>query len=334
MDIESVNIESQILAELSEDHYSSGQAISRKLNMTRSAVWKHIVKLRERGYVIDASPRHGYRLAGRPDKLLPAELVPLLKTEVIGGRIIHLEKTGSTADEARRLIGEQAAEGTVVIAEGQTSGRGRLGREWNTPSGQAVAVSVVLYPSISPMQVPLLSLATGIAVSNAVESVTGGEASPAVKWPNDVYLNGKKLAGVLVEMAAELDQVKWAIDSFGINVNNSFGDTPLADTATSLAVELGRKLSRRELVAAVLNELDSIYSRSRAPAGLDAIRHDFEKRDLLQGKRIEVVTPTGKVEGIAMGIDAEGRLLVREPSGETRALFSGEATLSGAGNLL
>lgn len=334
MSIESVNIESQVLAELSEDHYSSGQAISRKLNMTRSAVWKHIVKLRERGYVIEASPRHGYRLAGRPDKLLPAEIRPLLKTEVIGGRIIHLEMTGSTADEARRLIGEQAPEGTVVIAEGQSSGRGRLGREWKTPPGQAVAVSVVLYPSISPMQVPLLSLATGIAVSNAVESVTGGEASPAVKWPNDVYLNGKKLAGVLVEMAAELDQVKWAIDSIGINVNNSFTDTPLADRATSLAVELGRKVSRRELVAAVLNELDGIYSRSRTPAGLDAIRHDFEKRDLLQGRRIEVVTPTGKVDGIAIGIDAEGRLLVREPSGATRALFSGEATLSGAGNIL
>ncbi|MHB9112034.1 MAG: biotin--[acetyl-CoA-carboxylase] ligase [Thermoleophilia bacterium] len=329
-----MNIETQVLAELSEDRYSSGQAISRKLNMTRSAVWKHIVKLRERGYVIEASPRHGYRLAGRPDKLLPAEIGPLLKSEVVGGRIVHLEETGSTADEARRLIGDNATEGTVVIAEAQSSGRGRLGREWKTPPGQVIALSVVLYPSLSPTQVPLLSLATGIAVRNAVESVTGGEASPAVKWPNDVYLNGKKLVGVLVEMAAELDQVKWAIASIGINVNNSFRDTQLADTATSLAVELGRKFSRRELVAAVLNELDSIYSRSRTPAGLDSIRRDFEKIDLLQGRRIEVVTPAGKVDGIAMGIDAEGRLLVRESGGGTRAFFSGEATLSGAGTML
>lgn len=325
-----MNIESQVLAELSEDHYSSGQAISRKLNMTRSAVWKHIVKLRERGYVIEASPRHGYRLAGRPDKLLPAELKPLLKTGFVGSRIVHLEETGSTADEARRLIGEKAPEGTVVIAEGQTSGRGRLGREWRTPPGQAVALSVIFYPSISPTQVPLLSLATGIAVRNAVETVTGGETAPVVKWPNDVYLNGKKLAGVLVEMSAELDQVKWAIDSVGINVNNSFADTPLSEKATSLASELGRRFSRRELVAAVLNELESIYTSSRTAAGLEAIRSDFEKLDLLQGQRIEVSTPTGKVEGIAMGIDAEGRLLVREPGGGVSALFSGEATLSSA----
>jgi len=329
-----VNIETQVLAELSEDRYSSGQAISRKLNMTRSAVWKHIVKLRERGYIIEASPRHGYRLAGRPDKLLPAEIRPLLKTEVIGGRIVHLEETGSTADEARRLIGENASEGTVVIAESQSSGRGRLGREWKTPPGQAIAFSVILYPSISPMQVPLLSLATGIAVRNAVESMTGGEASPVVKWPNDVYLNGKKLAGILVEMAAELDQVKWAIDSIGINVNNAFRGTGLADSATSLAAELGRKVSRRELAAAVLNELDDVYSRSRTPAGLDVIRRGFEKLDMLQGQKIEVTTPGGKVSGIAMGIDAEGRLLVREPGGGTSALFSGEATLSGAGSIL
>ncbi|MHB8792688.1 MAG: biotin--[acetyl-CoA-carboxylase] ligase [Thermoleophilia bacterium] len=329
-----MNIESQVLAELSEDRYSSGQAISKKLNMTRSAVWKHIVKLRERGYVIDASPRHGYRLAGRPDKLLPAEIRPLLKTKIVGGRIVHLEETGSTTDEARRLIGANASEGTVVIAEGQSSGRGRLGREWKTPPGQAVALSVVLYPAISPTHVPLLSLATAIAVRNAVASVTGGEALPVVKWPNDVYLNGKKLAGILVEMAAELDQVKWAIDSIGINVNNSFSDTPLADKATSLANELGRQSSRRDLVVAVLNELDLIYSQSLTPAGLDSIRCDFEKLDLLQGRRIEVLTPAGEVDGIAMGIDAEGRLLVREASGRTSAIFSGEATLSGAGNIL
>jgi len=178
------------------------------------------------------------------------------------------------------------------------------------------------------MQVPLLSLATGIAVRNAVANMTDGDASPVVKWPNDVYLNGKKLAGVLVEMAAELDQVKWVIDSIGINVNNSFLKTGMADSATSLKTELGREFSRRDLVAAVLNELDGIYSRSRRPAGLEAIRLEFEKQDMLQGKRVEVVTPDGTVSGIATGIDTDGRLLVREPAGKTVALFSGEASLS------
>jgi len=333
-----LNVEAKVLAELSEDGYSSGQVISGKLSITRSAVWKHIVKLRERGYIIEASPHNGYRLAARPDKLLPAEIEPLLKTRVIGSHIVHLDKTGSTADEARCLIGKGAMEGTVVIAESQSSGRGRMGREWKTPPGQAIALSVVLYPSLAPTQVPLLSLATGLAVRRAVEAVVGeaaaGEQAPALKWPNDIYLNGKKLGGVLVEMAAELDRVKWAVDSIGLNVNNSFRGTKLARKATSLATELGRKFSRRDLVVALLQELDGVYALVRTTAGIDVIRREFEKYDLLQGHRVEVATPGGTVKGIAMGIDAEGRLLVRGAGGKTSALFSGEATLSDSGSIL
>lgn len=329
-----MNVESKVLAELSEDCYSSGQVISEKLNITRSAVWKHIVKLRERGYVIEAIPRHGYRLAGRPDKLLPAEIIPLLKTKVVGSQIIHLDETASTADEARHLIDKGIPEGAVVVAENQTAGRGRLGRAWKTPPGQAIALSVALYPSLSPTQVPLLSLATGLAVRWAVESIIGSNPDLVLKWPNDVYLNGKKLAGVLVETAAELDQVKWAIDSIGLNVNNSFQGTSLAETATSLATELGRKVSRRDLLVALLQELDIVYARVQAPDGLTAIRRDFEKYDLLQGRQVAVATPGGKVCGVAAGIDGEGRLLVRGPGNKTTALFSGEATLSGSDKVL
>ncbi len=333
-----MKVEAKVLAELSEDGYSSGQVISGKLSITRSAVWKHIVKLRERGYIIEASPHNGYRLAARPDKLLPAEIEPLLKTRVIGSHIVHLDKTGSTADEARRLIGKGATEGTVIIAESQSSGRGRMGREWKTPPGQAIALSVALYPSLAPTQVPLLSLATGLAVRRAVEAVVGeaagGEQAPALKWPNDIYLNGKKLGGVLVEMAAELDRVKWAVDSIGLNVNNSFQGTKLARKATSLVTELGRKFSRRDLVVALLQELDGVYALVRTTAGIDVIRREFEKYDLLQGHRVEVATPGGTVKGIAMGIDAECRLLVRGAGGKTSALFSGVATLSGSGSKL
>ncbi len=329
-----MNVESKVLAELTEDGYSSGQVISEKLNMTRSAVWKHIVKLRERGYDIEASPRHGYRLAGRPDKLLPAEIKPLLTTEIIGSGILHLEETGSTADEIRALIEKGANEGVVAIAENQSAGRGRLGRAWKTSKGQAIALSVGLYPSISPTQVPLFSLATGLAVRRAVVTVAGERLTPALKWPNDIYLHGKKLGGILVEMSAELDRVKWVIDSIGLNVNNSFKGTDLAERATSLVTELGRRVSRRELVVAILEELEVEYNRMQTPQGLTAIRHEFELYDLLQGRKVDVTTPDGPVKGIAMGIDKEGRLLVRASGGETVSLFSGEATLSGSGKLL
>lgn len=321
-----MNVEEKILSELSRDRYSSGEAIGEKLHITRSAVWKHIVKLRERGYQIDATPRHGYRLVGRPDKLLPAELTPLLKTKFVGRRIVHLDETSSTADVARQLVGEQAPEGTVVISETQSEARGRLGRPWQTPAGEAIAVSIIFYPSLAPTQVPLLSLATALAVKRAVESVTS--ARPELKWPNDIYLNGRKLAGVLVEMSAELDRVKWMIDSIGLNVNNSFQGSELEGVATSLADELGRKVSRRELAAALLNQLERVYREAQTADGLMVVGRAFEKQDLLQGNHVEVKIPGGVVSGQVEGIDGEGRLLVRDRDGLQHALFSGEATLA------
>ena len=322
-----MNVETRILSELTEDGYSSGEAISEKLNITRSAVWKHIVKLRDRGYSIDASPRHGYRLAGRPDKLLPAELAPLLQTSIFGGRIVHLEETTSTSDVARGLVGEGAPEGTVVFAESQTEGRGRLGRDWHTPAGKTIAMSLILYPSLPPTMTPLLSLATALAVKRAVEGTTSARVD--LKWPNDVYLSGGKLAGVLVEMAAEIDRVKWVIDSIGINVNNRIVGTDLEGRATSLADELGKEISRRELAVALLMHLEKIYKEAQSPAGLISIQRSFRKYDLLQGRPVEVKTPDGVISGTADGIDSEGRLLVRDITGKVQSLFSGEATITG-----
>lgn len=327
-----MSLEAQILAELAQDGYTSGQAISHKLNISRSAVWKHIVKLREQGYVIEASPRNGYRLTRRPDRLLPAEIQPLLTGHTVGNRVFHYQKITSTADVARELIDREEPEGTVVVAEAQTRGRGRMGRTWRTPPGRAIALSVILYPRIIPTLTPLLSLGTALAVKRAVEVVvkkeTGSAAGVALKWPNDIYLNGKKLGGVLLEMAAELDRVKWVIDSIGLNVNNLFRGTTLEGRATSLAVEFDRKFPRRDLVVALLDELDDIYAGAHTEKGLAAISREFEKHDLLQGKRVEVSTPDGVVIGTAAGIDSEGRLRVRVASGKVRAIFSGEATLS------
>ncbi|MHB8168239.1 MAG: biotin--[acetyl-CoA-carboxylase] ligase [Thermoleophilia bacterium] len=320
-----MDAEARVLAELSREGYASGEAISRKLNISRSAVWKHVVKLRERGYAVEASPRRGYRLASRPDKLLPAELAPLLDTAVIGRQIVHREEVASTADLARQLIERGAAEGTVVFAERQTAARGRMGRAWQTPAGQAIALSAILYPPFSPAQAPLLSLAVGLAAARAVESVTGER--PLLKWPNDVYLNGRKLGGVLVEMAAELDRIRWAVASIGMNVNNSFKGTGLAGKATSLSLELGRKVSRRDLAAALLNQLDRVYG-ALLGEGFAWLPDAFAGLDQLRGKKVKVTLSGGEVTGIAGGVDELGRLQVKDAQGRTQAIFSGEATLS------
>jgi BirA family biotin operon repressor/biotin-[acetyl-CoA-carboxylase] ligase len=326
------SMESRVLAELREDCYSSGEAISGRLQITRSAVWKHIVKLRERGYVIEATPRHGYRLASRPDKLLPDEIRPHLGTVLIGRRILHYDKTSSTADEARRLINDGATEGTVVIAESQTQGRGRLGRPWQTPAGKTIAMSVILYPTIIPTQIPLIGLAAALALKAAVEEVIGEEnvqkANVSLKWPNDLYVNGKKAAGILLEMSAEVDRVKWAVVSIGLNVNNVFRGGGLDEKATSLSAEIGRELSRLLLVISILQNLENFYLKSQTGAGLNEIVRLFEGQDMLQGRKVEVSAPDGIVQGVASGLDPEGRLLVRTADGAVRALFSGEATLS------
>lgn len=321
-----MGIEALILSEISGPGFSSGQDISVKLGISRSAVWKHIVKLRKSGYEIEASPRHGYRLVSRPDKLLPVELLPRLNNRIVGSRIVHLDETGSTADAARELVEKGTAEGTVVVAESQLHGRGRLGRHWETPPGQAIAMSVVLYSGLSPTRTPLLSLATAVAAARAIATVAA--VQPALKWPNDIYLDGLKLGGVLVEMSAELDRVSWIIDSIGINVNNSFRGTALEKTAVSLAESTGRKISRLELMAALLGELDSLWTGVLAGGDLADYRREFENLDFLQGKQVTVKTPDGRLEGLAAGIDQEGRLLIEGSGGETTAVFSGEATLS------
>ncbi len=322
-----MNIEEKILSEISGKHYRSGEEISGELDITRSAVWKHIVKLRNNGYEIEASPRHGYRLVSRPDKLLSVEIAPRLRTRVVGRRIVHLEETGSTADEARVLMERGTPEGTVVIAESQKAGRGRMGRGWSTPGGKAIAMSVIFYSGIVPTRVPLFSLATAVAAAQAI-AVTA-DVRPGLKWPNDIYLEGSKLGGVLVEMGAELDRVRWIIDSIGINVNNSFRGTELEASAVSLAEVTGTRVSRKDLAVALLGELDRLWLAARSSGGLDYYREEFLRLDILQGKKIRVETPEGTVGGSAAGIDGEGRLLLERPGGETLSLFSGEVTIAG-----
>lgn len=321
-----MSLEAKVLDGLSGDGYVSGEAISDRLNVSRSAVWKHIANLRRQGYGIEASPRLGYRLTRRPDKLLPAELQPRLDTRTIGSRIVHYDEVASTADVARELAGKRAPEGTVVGAESQTAGRGRLGRSWVTPPGTAIALSVVLYPPLSPSRAPVLSLAAGLATAQAVETSTGAGAQ--LKWPNDIYLNGKKLGGILVEMAAELDRVRWVIVSVGLNVNSDFRGTGLEGTATSLAAELGRETSRLDVAAALLNGLDRLYLQL-PKEGFAAIRDGFEARDMLRGQGVEVRDGDRLVAGTASGIDDSGRLLVMDTDGATHALAGGEATITG-----
>ena len=210
------------------------------MGLSRAAVWKRVHRLKAQGYVIEGSPRRGYRLLAVPDKLLPEEVLQGLKTRVFTGPVHHFETLDSTNDLAKELAVQGAPEGTVVVAEAQTGGRGRLGREWDSPPGVGLYVSLVLRPMLPPMELPQITLTTAVAVVRAVRRVAG--VAPGIKWPNDLLLNGKKLGGILTEMETESDRIRHVVVGLGLNVNNPGFPPELAATATSLTLTAGRSV--------------------------------------------------------------------------------------------
>ena len=257
----------------------SGEYLATQLGLSRAAVWKRVHRLKAQGYVIEGSPRRGYRLLAVPDKLLPEEVLQGLKTGVFTGPVHYFETLDSTNDLAKALAVQGAPEGTVVVAEAQTSGRGRLGREWDSPPGVGLYVSLVLRPMLPPMELPQITLTTAVAVVRAVRRVAG--LAPGIKWPNDLLLNGKKLGGILTEMETESDRIRHVVVGLGLNVNNPGFPPELAATATSLALEAGRTFSRVNLLQAWLEEFEALYEPiftpgvSRNPGRVEGLRRDL-----------------------------------------------------------
>src|ERR1035437_4167701 len=259
-----MSLDVQILNALrgAADGAVSGAELSQKLHVSRAAVWARIEDLRSLGYDIEASPHRGYRLLSAPDVLHADDLLSRLgKTKVIGRDIRVFEETTSANDVIERLARDGVKEGAVVFAESQTRGRGRLGRKWMSPARRGLWFSVLLRPDLRPQEATRLTVASATALRRAIESQTG--LKPNIKWPNDILIHGKKVAGILMEMSAELDCVKYVVLGIGVDVNLNHSDFPpeLRKLATSLKAELGRPVSRPELAVAILRELDHDYAR-------------------------------------------------------------------------
>ncbi len=310
------------------DGYISGERLSGDLGISRAAVWKHMAALRRQGYQIEARPRLGYRLAKRPDRLDPALVRAGLTTRVLGCRIRYLPSCGSTNLVAKELAAAGAPEGTLVLTEEQTAGRGRLGRRWVAPFGSSLLMSVLLRPALPPAEVPSLGLSAAVAVAAAVQRCTG--LSPGLKWPNDLLLEGRKAGGILLELAAEGDMVHHAVLGVGLNVNVAPASWPgeVASRATSLAAVLGRAVDRLALLRGILAELEERY-RIWQEGGFAALRAEWIERNVTLGREVTVATPRGVVRGRAWDVDREGRLLLDLEDGERLALAAGEVTLSG-----
>ena len=302
--------------------YVSGEEMSRLIGVSRTAVWKEIQKLREEGYKILAQPHAGYQLVGTPDRLIPQELSWNLAADRIGKRIHAYETTDSTMDVAHRLAAAGEPEGSVVVAEGQSQGRGRLGRSWLSPKSKGIYASVILRPSLRLSEVPLVTLMAAVAVSRAIQAGTG--LSPEIKWPNDVLIRGKKVAGILTELNAEVDRVNYIVVGIGMNVNS--GETQLPAHATSISEELGTKVERVKLARVLLAELDKIYSEF-LNQGSQAILEAWRGFAQFLGHRVRVMKEDRALEGQAVDVDSSGALLIRTDTGFVEPVSAGEVVI-------
>lgn len=310
----------------SNEEFLSGQYLADKIGCSRTAVWKHIEELRKEGFQLEAVKRKGYRIVKTPENVSADEVRLGLRTEFLGATIHYEESADSTQKIAHRLSMENAPEGTVVIADEQLQGKGRLGRSWHSPKYTGVWMSVILRPNIPIGKAPQLTLLAAVAVVGAISEVT--DLKPQIKWPNDILLNGKKITGILTELHAEADKIHSVIIGIGINVNQKKENFPeeLHSLATSISMELGKDVNRAELIRAVLTQIEKLY-KLYLSEGFYPIRLLWESYALSIGKMITARTLTGNIHGRALGITEDGVLRIEDEEGKIHHVYSADIEL-------
>jgi len=315
-----------LLLKKERNQFVSGEDICKQIGVSRTAVWKHIRSLREEGYHIEAVTHRGYNLTDVPDRLYPDEIAESLNTEFIGGRVYYYHSLESTNREARVLASGGAPGGSLVVAEEQVQGRGRMSRGWFSPKGLGIWCSLILRPEVQPGEAPPVTMLTAVAVASAVEKVAG--VAPGIKWPNDLLVGGKKICGILTEMSAEMEMVNFLVVGVGINVNTSLEDFPeeLKEIATSLYLVEGEPVSRLKLLKQFLRDFE-FYYRRWINDGFGPILEEWKKRCVSLGCPVRVSSPREVWDGWAEDVDSDGALLVRMPGGSIKRFVAGEVSL-------
>ena len=315
-----------ILSALKQGNSVSGEELGKKLNISRAAIWKHINKLRKKGYKITSSPQSGYRLIESAARFIPEEVDLGLNNKLIGKRILYREDVTSTQDVAEGLAKLGGEDGIVVISEKQSTGRGRKGRDWDSPTGEGIYLSVILRPNLTPGQVLQIPLIAGVAVGKAIKMVSSLE--PRIKWPNDIMIGDRKVGGILTEMNSEINKVNYVILGIGINVTTPRALFPesIRSIATSLAEECGETISRGRLLRHILAEFESLYTQFLT-SGFEGIREEWKAMNNTTGSRVKISGEEGEIEGEALDIDSEGFLLIRKENGNVKRIISGDVSL-------
>jgi BirA family biotin operon repressor/biotin-[acetyl-CoA-carboxylase] ligase len=306
----------------------SGQKIAREIGVTRFTVHHWIERLRSLGVSVKGRAGVGYQLEKLPDILAPQLLRRGLAGTSFGKRIHHFFKVDSTNAVAMRLGHEEEPHGAVVVAEEQSSGRGRAGRAWHSEKTSGIYVTILLRPAIPPVQAPLMTLLAGLAARDAVAEYAG--ITPDIRWPNDLLAGGRKFCGILTEMHAEPDRVRFVIIGIGLNVNQSRFPESLAGVATSLRLETGRVVSRLELLIKLLRQVDRYYNQFLSQSGAPLVARFAEVSSYAHGKHVRIATPGETYTGVTAGLEPNGMLRVtRDGSGRTELVIAGDVSDAG-----
>ena len=306
--------------------FISGEELSNMLNISRTAVWKHIHSLKEEGYRILASPRRGYVLTERPDILTETEIRSGLETRVFGQKVAFFPLLDSTNEEAKRLAAAGAPEGTVVVSEQQQQGKGRIGRQWASPPKIGLWFTLILRPAVLPVHAAQLTFVSAVAVCLALKEATGLPLT--LKWPNDLLWDGKKVGGILTELSAEIEKINFIIVGIGINVNQKEEDWPseLRNMAVSLQIAAGRTFHRAAILQVILAKYEELY-HNYLQNGFAPILQAWRELNSTLGQEVVVKSPEGSFVGRAEDVNADGCLLVRKASGELETVIVGDVSI-------
>lgn len=314
------------LLRASKDEPVSGEDISRKLEVSRTAVWKHIQALKNEGYNIESVPKKGYILREAPDRLFPQEILSHLKTKWLGRNICYRDTVDSSNNLAKALANEGCENGLLVVAEEQGAGKGRLSRGWISPYAKGIWFSVVLKPPFLPQEASKCTLLAAVAVVKAVNKIAG--VSAAIKWPNDILLNGRKLVGILTEMNAEFGHINYVVIGTGINTNTVPEDYPedVRSLAVCVADAASEPFTRVQLLADILKNMEELYETA-VEKGFAAVFDEWRRCSCTLGQEVKVIAPDMIYYGTAVDIDSEGLLMVRREDGSVEKVVAGDVSI-------
>ena len=329
-------MKTEILKMLREtDGYISGQQISEKFGVSRTAVWKVIRQLEEEGYQVQAVRNKGYRIVDSPDVMTKEELESLMRTQWAGKNILYYDVTDSTNLRIKQAGDAGAPHGTLAVADRQTAGRGRRGRSWESPPGSSIYMSILLRPDILPDKAPMLTLVTALSVAEGISQCTDfaggedGETGVQIKWPNDIIINKKKLVGILTEMSSQIDYISHVTVGIGINVNMTEFPEELRETATSLFLECGHVVKRAPIIAAVMERLEENYERFMETQDLSGLMDRYSRLLVNKDREVQILGAKEQYRAYALGINQTGELLVRREDGTVEEVYAGQVSVRG-----